>query len=52
MNILNPTYPYVVDPESPLYNGNMAFSDLKRHVDMYKNFYNSSHLMILFGDDF
>jgi hypothetical protein len=52
MNIYNPTYPYVTDKKSPLYNGQMAYSDLKRHLDSYKDNYNSSHLMILFGDDF
>lgn len=42
----------MIDKESPLYNGERAYMDLNNHLSTYKNYFNSSNLMILFGDDF
>ena len=51
-NIFNPAYTLVADKTSPVYNAANGYNEMKRHLDTYRHNYNSSHLMVLFGDDF
>ena len=49
---VNPLYPYVSDMTSPLYASARGFTDFISYLKNYKLNYKSSHLLIIFGDDF